>query len=101
MKKVRIDRVLRVYGDQYASISERDQGDERRCSEGSLRAAHAEVRNTQTGNKVVFIYDVLTASREKLAAGEKADVLVMPVPMLDGYAKDGKFGAISTARRSA
>ena len=51
----------------------------------------------QTGNKVVFIYDVLTALREKLAAGEKADVLVMPVPMLDGYAKDGKLGDSSRA----
>jgi molybdate transport system substrate-binding protein len=45
----------------------------------------------QTGKKVVFIYDVLTALREKIAAGEKADVLVMPVPMLDTYAKDAKL----------
>jgi molybdate transport system substrate-binding protein len=49
----------------------------------------------QTGNKVVFVYDVLTALREKIAAGEKADVLVMPVPMLDGYIKDGKLRANS------
>jgi len=47
----------------------------------------------QTGNKVVFVYDVLTALREKIAAGEKADVLVIPVPMLDGYARDGKLRA--------
>ena len=40
---------------------------------------------------MVFIYDVLTALREKIAAGEKADVLVMPVPMLDAYAKDAKL----------
>ena len=39
----------------------------------------------QTGNKVKFTYAVITALREKLAAGEKADVLVMPVPLLDGY----------------
>jgi molybdate transport system substrate-binding protein len=51
----------------------------------------------QTGNKVVFIYEVLTALREKIAAGEKADVLVMPVPMLDGYARDGKLRANSKA----
>jgi molybdate transport system substrate-binding protein len=51
----------------------------------------------QTGNKVVFVYDVLTALREKIAAGEKVDVLVMPVPMLDGYAKDGKLRANSQA----
>jgi molybdate transport system substrate-binding protein len=49
----------------------------------------------QTGSKVIFIYDVLTALREKIAAGEKADVLVMPVPMLDGYIKDGKLRANS------
>jgi molybdate transport system substrate-binding protein len=51
----------------------------------------------QTGNKVLFIYDVLTALREKVAAGEKVDVLVMPVPMLAGYAKDGKLRANSQA----
>jgi molybdate transport system substrate-binding protein len=45
----------------------------------------------QTGHKVTFIYAVITALREKLAAGENADVLVMPVPVLDGYAKDGKL----------
>jgi molybdate transport system substrate-binding protein len=58
----------------------------------------------QSGNKVVFVYEVLTALRERLAAGENADVLVMPVPMLDGYAKDGKlrdnsratFGVVGT-----
>ena len=47
----------------------------------------------QTGNKVIFTYAVITALREKLAAGEKADVLVMPVPVLDGLAKDGKLAA--------
>jgi len=51
----------------------------------------------QTGNKVVFVYEVLSALREKIAAGEKVDVLVMPVPMLDGYAKDGKLSASSRA----
>src|SRR5262245_53156603 len=49
----------------------------------------------QSGNKVVFVYDVLSALREKIAAGEKADVLVMPVPMLDGYVKEGKLRATS------
>jgi molybdate transport system substrate-binding protein len=49
----------------------------------------------QTGNKVNFVYDVLTALREKIAAGEKADVLVMPVSMLDGYVGDGKVRANS------
>ena len=49
----------------------------------------------QTDNKVKFTYAVITALREKLAAGEKADVLVMPVPVLDGLAKDGKVRADS------
>jgi molybdate transport system substrate-binding protein len=51
----------------------------------------------QTGNKVEFTYAVITALREKLAAGEKADVLVMPVALLDGFAKDGKVRADSRA----
>ncbi len=50
-----------------------------------------------TGHKVKFTYAVITALREKLAAGEKADVLVMPVPVLDGFAKDGKVRADSRA----
>ena len=59
----------------------------------------------QTGNKVKFTYAVITALREKLAAGEKADVLVMPVPVLDGFDKEGKvrgdsratFGTVGTS----
>jgi molybdate transport system substrate-binding protein len=51
----------------------------------------------QTGNKVKFTYAVITALREKLAAGEKADVLVLPVPVLDGLAKDGKVRADARA----
>ncbi|HEY1472790.1 MAG TPA: molybdate ABC transporter substrate-binding protein [Pseudolabrys sp.] len=47
----------------------------------------------QTGHKVKFTYAVITALREKLAAGENADVLVMPMPVLDGLAKDGKLRA--------
>ncbi|MGH6665830.1 MAG: molybdate ABC transporter substrate-binding protein [Pseudolabrys sp.] len=51
----------------------------------------------QTGNKVKFTYAVITALREKLAAGEKADVLVLPVPVLDGLAKEGKVRADARA----
>jgi len=51
----------------------------------------------QTGNQVRFTYAVITALREKLAAGEKADVLVLPAPVLDGLAKDGKVRADSRA----
>ena len=43
-----------------------------------------------TGHKVQFAYVLIPALREKVAAGEKADVLVMPVPALDGFLKDGK-----------
>ena len=51
----------------------------------------------QTGHKVSFVYEVITALRERIASGEKADVLVMPVPVLDGYAKDGKLRADARA----
>jgi molybdate transport system substrate-binding protein len=51
----------------------------------------------QTGNQVRFTYAVITALREKLAAGEKADVLVLPAPVLDALAKDGKVRADSRA----
>jgi len=52
----------------------------------------------QTGNTVEFTYLVITAIREKLAAGETTDVLVLPVPVLDGLAKEGKVnkGTIGT-----
>jgi molybdate transport system substrate-binding protein len=52
----------------------------------------------QTGNKVEFTYAVITELREKLAAGATADVLVLPTPVLDSLAKDGKVrGADSRA----
>lgn len=47
----------------------------------------------QTGNEVRFTYAVIAALQAKLAAGEKADVLVLPVPVLDGLARDGKVRA--------
>src|SRR4029453_18104408 len=47
----------------------------------------------QTGNKVVFVYDVLTALREKIAAGGKSHVLGVAGPILHGYARDGKLRA--------
>jgi molybdate transport system substrate-binding protein len=50
-----------------------------------------------TGHQVKFTYAVITALREKLAAGEKADVLVLPAPVLDGLAGDGKVRADSRA----
>jgi molybdate transport system substrate-binding protein len=51
----------------------------------------------QTGNKVRFTYAVITALQEKLAAGETADVLVLPAPVLDGLARNGMVRADSRA----
>ncbi len=51
----------------------------------------------ETGNKVRFTYAVITALRNKLAAGEKADVLVLPAPVLDGFVRDGKVRADTRA----
>jgi molybdate transport system substrate-binding protein len=51
----------------------------------------------QTGNKVEFTYAVVTELREKLGAGATADVLVLPTPVLDSLAKDGKVRTDSRA----
>ncbi len=51
----------------------------------------------QTGHQVSFTYAVITALQAKLAAGEKADVLVLPAPVLDGLARDGKVRAAGRA----
>ena len=42
----------------------------------------------QSGHKIDYVFAVMSALRDKLAAGEKADVLVMPTNILDGYQKD-------------
>ena len=51
----------------------------------------------QTGNKVKFTYAVITELREKLSSGATADALVLPTPVLDSLAKDGKVRANSRA----
>jgi molybdate transport system substrate-binding protein len=38
-----------------------------------------------SGHKVEFVFAVMSALRDKLAVGEKADVLVMPTNILDDY----------------
>jgi len=43
----------------------------------------------QSGHKTEFVFTVMSALREKVAAGEPVDVLVMPTNILDGYEKDG------------
>jgi len=47
----------------------------------------------QSGHKVDYVFAVMSALRDKLAAGEKADVLVMPTNILDGYQKDNAVRA--------
>src|SRR5580765_3808764 len=42
----------------------------------------------QSGHKVDYVFAVMSALRDKLAGGEKADVVVMPTNILDGYQKD-------------
>lgn len=43
----------------------------------------------QTGHRLDYVFAVMSALREKIASGDKADVLVMPTNILDGYQKDG------------
>ncbi len=42
-----------------------------------------------TGHKVSYVFAVMSALRDRLAGGEKADVLVMPTNSLDGYQQSG------------
>jgi len=37
----------------------------------------------QSGHKVAYVFAVMSALRERVAAGEAADVLVMPTNILD------------------
>jgi molybdate transport system substrate-binding protein len=41
------------------------------------------------GHKVKFVFAVTKVLSDRLAAGEKPDVLVLPTNILDGYQKDG------------
>jgi molybdate transport system substrate-binding protein len=43
----------------------------------------------QTGHRVHFSYTVITAMQQKLAAGERPDVVLMPVPAIEARVKDG------------
>lgn len=43
----------------------------------------------RSGHKVDFVFAVMSALRDRLAGGEKADVLVMPTNILDGYQQSG------------
>jgi molybdate transport system substrate-binding protein len=50
-----------------------------------------------SGHKVDYVFAVMSALREKVAAGEAADVLVMPTNILEGYQKDGVVRAQARA----
>jgi molybdate transport system substrate-binding protein len=50
-----------------------------------------------SGCKVAYVFEITSALEARLAAGEKADVLVLPVPILDTYAKAGKVRADARA----
>ena len=43
----------------------------------------------KTGHKVEYVFAVMSALRDRIAGGEKADVLVMPANILDGYQQSG------------
>jgi len=47
----------------------------------------------RSGHRVEFSYAVMSALRDRLAAGEIADVLVMPTNLLDGYQQSGALRA--------
>ena len=42
-----------------------------------------------SSHKIEYVFAVMSALRDKLSAGEKADVLVMPTNILDDYQKNG------------
>ena len=52
----------------------------------------------QTGHKVHFTYIVIAAMQQKLAAGEKPDMVLMPVPAIEARVKDGSFRADAWAK---
>jgi molybdate transport system substrate-binding protein len=47
----------------------------------------------RTGHKVQFTYAVISAIQQKLAAGERPDMVLMPIPALDALIKAGTVRA--------
>jgi molybdate transport system substrate-binding protein len=47
----------------------------------------------QTGHTVKYKFAVVTALRQALEAGEKTDMVLMPVPVIDAFVKSGKMRA--------
>lgn len=48
---------------------------------------------SQSGRKVTFTFAVITALQQRLAAGEKTDMVLMPVPVIDNLIKAGTLQA--------
>jgi len=51
-----------------------------------------------TGHRLHFTYIVISAMQQKLAAGEKPDMVLMPVPAIEARVKDGSLRADAWAR---
>ena len=51
----------------------------------------------RTGHKLHFTYTVISAIQQKLAAGERPDMVLMPVPAIDTLVKAGTFRSDSRA----
>jgi len=47
----------------------------------------------QTGHKVKYSFAVITALRQRLDAGEKADMVLLPTSVIDAYVDTGKMRA--------
>jgi molybdate transport system substrate-binding protein len=52
----------------------------------------------QTGHKLHVTFAVVTAIQQKLAAGERPDMVLMPVPAIEARVKDGLFRSDAWAR---
>ena len=48
-----------------------------------------------TGNRLAFTFAVVGAIQQRLQAGEKADVVLLPVPLIEALEKSGKLRAAS------
>jgi molybdate transport system substrate-binding protein len=51
-----------------------------------------------TGHRLHFTYIVISAMQQKLSAGEKPDMVLMPVPAIEARVKDGTFRADAWAK---
>jgi molybdate transport system substrate-binding protein len=47
----------------------------------------------QTGNTVKYSFAVISVLRQRLDAGEKVDMVLLPVPVIEAYVKAGKLRA--------